>query len=55
MATPSSYVSALDNFTPKKYGENGNAEYEWSPEINEKFTQIYLQNLILIIYYMKIK
>ena len=41
MATPSSYVSALDNFTPKKYGENGNAEYDWSPEINEKFTQIY--------------
>ena len=43
MATSSSYVSALDNFTPKKYGENGNAEYDWSPEINEKFTQIYFQ------------
>ena len=39
----SSYVSALDNYTPKKYGENGNAEYDWSPEINEKFTQIYFQ------------
>jgi hypothetical protein len=39
----SSYVSAVDNYTPKKYGENGNAEYDWSPEINEKFTQIYFQ------------
>lgn len=39
----SSYVSALDNYTPKKYGENGNAEYGWSPEINTQFSQIYFQ------------
>lgn len=39
----SSYVSAIDDYTPKRYGQNANAEYDWSPEINEKFTQIYFQ------------
>lgn len=39
----SSLISALDNYTPKHFGENGHAEYTWSNNIREKILQFSFQ------------
>lgn len=39
----SAVVSALDSFTSKQNGENGNVEYSWSNNIQEKILQISFQ------------
>ena len=36
-------VSAMDNFTGRQVGENGNIEYSWSNNFKELFTQFYFQ------------
>lgn len=36
-------ISALDNYTPKQFGENGHAEYGWSNSIREKIVQFSFQ------------
>lgn len=38
-----SLVSALDNYTPKKVGENNHVEYGWSNNLNEKIVQFFFQ------------
>lgn len=38
-----SFVSAMDNFTPKQIGQNCNVEYSWSHDTKELFTQFYFQ------------
>jgi len=39
----SSLISALDNFTPSQYGENGTLEYTWSNNIRERILQLSFQ------------
>jgi hypothetical protein len=39
----SALISALDNYTPIQYGENGHAEYTWSNNIQERITQLHMQ------------
>jgi hypothetical protein len=39
----SSLISALDNYTPKHFGENGHAEYTWSNNIRERILQFSFQ------------
>ena len=39
----SSLVSAIDNFTPSKIGENGTVEYTWSNKIQEQIVQLHFQ------------
>lgn len=34
-----SLVSAMDNYTPKRVGENNHVEYGWSNNLNEKIVQ----------------
>jgi len=36
-------INALDNYTPKKFGENGHVEYTWSNNIRENICQFYFQ------------
>jgi hypothetical protein len=36
-------VTALDNFTPRQFGENGQKEYTWSNQIREKIVQFSFQ------------
>ena len=36
-------VSALDNYTPKQFGENGHVEYGWSNSVQEKIVQFSFQ------------
>lgn len=38
-----SIINALDNYTPKIVGENGNQEYTWSNNFKEMFSQFYFQ------------
>lgn len=37
------FISALDNFTPSKIGENGSSEYTWSNGIRERIIQLSFQ------------
>ena len=39
----SSFVSAVDNYSEKRVGENGNYEYNWSKDTQERFVQFYFQ------------
>ena len=39
----SSLVSAIDNFTPSKVGENGSKEYTWSNDLQERILQLSFQ------------
>jgi Mg-chelatase subunit ChlD len=39
----SAIISALDNHTPKQFGENGHVEYGWSNSIREKILQFSFQ------------
>ena len=39
----SALISALDNFTPSKIGENGSKEYTWSNNIRERIIQLNFQ------------
>lgn len=39
----SALISALDNYTPMRIGENGHKEYDWSRSIREKIAQISFQ------------
>jgi hypothetical protein len=39
----SALVSALDNFTPSQFGENGSTEYTWSNSIRERIVQLSFQ------------
>jgi len=39
----SEIIRALDNFTPKQVGENGNVEHAWSNSIKEKIMQFSFQ------------
>ena len=36
-------IKALDDFTPKQIGENGNVEYTWSNNVREQITQLHFQ------------
>ena len=36
-------VAALDHYTPKRIGENGQEEYDWSHDENEKIVQLFFQ------------
>lgn len=38
-----SLVSAMDNYTPKRVGENNHVEYGWSNNLNEKIVQFFFQ------------
>ena len=38
-----SVVDALNDFTPKQYGENGHLEYTWSNNDQEKIVQLFFQ------------
>ena len=39
----SAILSALDNATSKKFGENGHVEHSWSNNIDEKIVQYFFQ------------
>ncbi len=39
----SSFVSALDKYTPKQVGEKGHVEYGWSHDLIEKICQLHFQ------------
>jgi len=39
----SNLINALDNYTPKQFGENGNVEYTWSNNMKEKILQFSFQ------------
>lgn len=39
----SALVSALDNYSPLKMGENGHSEYDWSHSLREKIAQFSFQ------------
>jgi hypothetical protein len=39
----SALISALDNYTPMRIGENGHNEYDWSNCVREKITQFSFQ------------
>jgi len=41
--TSSSFVSAIDTFSEKRMGENGNYEHSWSKDTQDKFVQFYFQ------------
>jgi Mg-chelatase subunit ChlD len=36
-------ITALDNYTPTQFGENGHAEYGWSNSVQEKILQLSFQ------------
>ncbi len=36
-------INALDNFTPKQFGENGHVEYGWSNSLKERIVQFSFQ------------
>ena len=36
-------IKALDDFTPKQIGENGNVEYTWSNNVKEQIAQLHFQ------------
>jgi hypothetical protein len=39
----SNLINALDNYTPKQFGENGSVEYTWSNNMKEKILQFTFQ------------
>jgi hypothetical protein len=39
----SALISALDNYTPSQFGENGSIEYTWSNNIRERILQLSFQ------------
>ena len=39
----SKFVSAIDNHTPRQFGENASVEYGYSNNLNEKIVQYFFQ------------